>query len=279
MSTPPQIPNTFVTQDTTPPGTSIEPPAGNGAQVPTPSPSAFQHGANGERTFTASDIEKARKEEKEKLYSQLESMQLAQRQQQELLAAIQKEREEAAAKAAKEEQDRIAAEKAKKEAELSAKDLLEQKLRETNDTWEQKFTQLMDERATEKALADKEREYNELVNFRNAKISEAGDDIAPQFHDFITGDTKEAIEAGIARAKAATDSIAQQMAELQQQQRSQMRGVAPTGYAPIGPMDNNSTHKTYTEAELRDMPMSEYAKIRAQTGAARAEQQNRGLYG
>lgn len=277
MSTPPQIP--VVPASATPSGTSIEPPA-NGAQSPAPSPASFQHGANGERTFTAADLEKARQQEKDKLYSQLESMQQAQKAQQEFIATIQKEREDAAAKAEQEEKDRLAAEKAKQDAELSAKDLLEQKLRETNDTWEQKFKELADQRALEKATADKERAYQELVNYRNSQITEAGDDIAPQFHDFITGETKEAIQAGIERAKAATLSIAQQVAVAQQQQRSQMRGVAPTGLAPIGPLDNNSGQQTYTPEQLQNMSMKEYAEFRQKSGFANSEaQRNRGLYG
>ena len=46
----------------------------NGAQSSAPSPAAFQHGATGERTFSAEDIAKARKEEKDKLYTELTSL-------------------------------------------------------------------------------------------------------------------------------------------------------------------------------------------------------------
>lgn len=265
----------------TPPDASIEPPAAtpNGAQSPAPSPASFQHGATGERTFTAADIEKARKEEKDKLYSQIVALQTEQNKASETLAAIQKEREEAAAELVRQQQTKDAAVQAAKEEDMSAKQLLEQKLKEANESWQEKFARLEEERQAERTLADKERQYNALVDFRNNAITAAGDDIAPQFHSFITGETEAQITASIAAAKTATESLAQSFANVQQQQRSQMRGVAPTGYAPIGPMDNNSGTKTYTAEDINNMSMSEYAEFRSKSGLAAGEaQRNRGLF-
>jgi hypothetical protein len=136
------------------------------------------------------------------------------------------------------------------------------------------------ERAQEKALLAKEREFQELVSYRNSAISAAGDDIAPQFFDFIQGDTKEQIDAGIARAKAATESIAQQFAAAQQTQLSQMRGVSTAGYAPVGPMENNPGQQQVTDAQISAMSMAEYQQFRAKTGVGAAESRsNRGLFG
>lgn len=281
MSTP--VPGTFQ-QNPNPNGPGSDPAIGDQNPNPNantvPSPAAFQHGASGEQMFTAAQLEAARKQEKDKLYAQIEALQTEQKKASEALAAIQKAKDEelAAVQAAEAQKAEDARKKA--EEEMSAKQLLEQKLAETTQTWQQKFEQMEAERAQEKALLDKEREYQALVTYRNDAIAAAGDDIAPQFYDFIQGDTKEQIDAGIARAKAATESIAQQFAAAQQTQLSQMRGVSTAGYAPVGPMENNPGQQNVTDAQIAAMSMSEYAQFRAKTGVGAAESRsNRGLFG
>lgn len=279
MSTP--VPATFATQQVPGSGPAIGDQNPNpGAQPPIASPAAFQHGATGEQMFTAAQLEAARKQEKDKLYAQIEALQNGQKQANEALAAIQasKDAELAAVQAAEAEKAEAARKKA--ETEMSAKALLEQKLAETTQTWEQKFQAMEAERAQEKALLDKERAYQTLVTYRNEALANAGDDIAPQFHDFITGETQAQIDAGIARAKAATESQAAQMKELLTQQLSQMRGVSSTGYAPVGPLENNPGQQNLSPDDINNMSMAEFAKLRQQTGIGRAESRsNRGLFG
>lgn len=281
MSTP--VPATFQ-QNPNPAGPATDPaigdqnpPAGTPA---VPSPAAFQHGASGEQMFTAAQLEAARKQEKDKLYAQIQSLQEEQRKATETLAAIQKAKDDelAAVQAA----EALKAEEARKKAEneMSAKQLLEQKLAETTQTWEQKFAAIEAERAQEKAFLEKEREYQNLVSYRNQALEAAKDDIAPQFFDFISGDTKEQIDAGIARAKAATESIQAQIQEAQKTQLSQMRGVSATGYAPVGPMENNPGQQAVTPEQIANMSMAEYMQFRAKTGVGAAESRsNRGLFG
>jgi len=247
---------------------------------PVPSPAAFQHGASGEQMFTAAQLEAARKQEKDKLYAQIEALQTEQKKASEALAAIQKAKDEELAAVQAAEAQKAEEARKKAEEEMSAKQLLEQKLAETTQTWQQRFEQMEQERAQEKALLEKEREYQALVSYRNDAIAAAGDDIAPQFYDFIQGDTKEQIDAGIARAKAATESIAQQFQAAQQTQLSQMRGVSTAGYAPVGPMENNPGQQNVTDAQIAAMSMAEYAQFRSKTGVGAAESRsNRGLFG
>lgn len=252
-------------------------PADNGAQSPAPSPAAFAHGANGERTFTADDLAKARKEEKDKLYPQIESLKSEWAKAQETLKAIQEQREQELAEVARKQAEKEAAAQAKREEEMSAKALLDQKLRETNETWEQRFSQLQQERELERAQIAKERAYNELVDYRNSQLAAAGADVAPQFHNFINGETKEQIDNAIAQAKIATQSIADEVAAVQAQQRSQMRGVSPTGYTALGPMENVG-QKQYSPEDISNMSMAEYSKFRQDYGLAGRES-NRGILG
>jgi hypothetical protein len=252
----------------------------NGAQSPAPSPVAFQHGATGERTFTEADIAAARKQEKDKLYSEITSLKEQFSSSQKLLQDLQKQRQEELSVLERERQEKESAKKAKKEEEMSAKALLEAKLKETNETWESRFNQLQMERENERALLAKERAYNELVEYRSQALSANSNEIAPQFHNFITGETKEQIDNAIAQAKIATQSIADEVAAARQQQMSQMRGVSATGYTALGPMDGAMGQKQLSPQDIANMSMSEYAKFRQESGmAARTAASDRGILG
>lgn len=231
-----------------------------------------------EEEFNAA-LAKVRKEEKDKLYPDLNSTKEQLSQVQTLLAEIQKERETAAETARKAEEEKEAALKAKRDAELDAKTFSETRLKEINESWEAKFQALHEEREKERAFMEKERQYNELVDYRNSRLSELADDIAPQFHSFINGDNKEQIEASIEQAKAATQSIFQQIQEAQAQQQPTPRGVSPTGYSAFGPLDNNLGQQTYTKDDINGMSMAEFAEFRQKSGmAGRDAARSRGLF-
>src|ERR1700741_822805 len=255
-------------------------PPGNGAQSPNPSPAAFQHGATGERTFTEADIAAARKQEKDKLYGEITTLKDQWAQAQQTLKSIEDQKAQELAEVQRKQQEKDAAAQAKREEEMSTKALLEAKLKETNDTWEDRFNKLQIERDQERALATKEREYNDLVDYRNAQLQASANDIAPQFHSFIAGDSKEQIDAAIANAKAATQSIFDEVAAARQQQTPQQRGVSPTGYTALGPLDGAVGQKTYTPEDINNMSMAEYAKFRQDSGLAGNDAaRSRGLFG
>lgn len=252
----------------------------NGAQSPVPSPSAFNHGATGEKTFTEADIAAARKQEKDKLYDQLatykDQLSTIQRQ----LDAQQKLRDEEQAELTRQAQEKEARAKKKKEDDMSAKALLEQKLMETNNTWEERFNQLQSERDKEREILAKERRYNELVEYRNSMLNEYADEIAPEFHGFINGDSEEQIKTAVERARQATSSIVEQMKVAQQKQMSQMRGVSATGYGPMGPLESQMGQETYTAEDINNMTMAQYAEFRQKSGLAdRQARSSRGLLG
>jgi len=255
-------------------------PQDNGAQSPAPSPAAFQHGATGERTFTEADIAAARKQEKDKLYGEITSLKDQFTAAQKTLQEIQDQKAQELAEAQRKQQEKEAAAQAKREEEMSAKTLLETKLKETNDTWESRFTQLQQEREQERALLAKEREYNDLVDYRTSQLQANANDIAPQFHEFVVGNDKEQIDNAIARAKAATQSIAEEIAQAARQQQPQQRGVSPTGYTALGPLEGSVGQKTYSPDDINNMSMAEYAKFRQDSGLAGNDAaRSRGLFG
>jgi len=262
--------------------TSIESPnpEGNGAQSPIPSPAAFQHGATGEQIFSAEDIARARKEEKDKLYTEIQSLKTQWSSAQKTLQEIQDQKAQELAEVERKQAEKDAAIQAKREEEMSAKALLESKLKETNDTWESRFAQLQSEREAERAIADKERAYNELLEYRSVQLQSNAADIAPQFHNFISGETKEQIDNAIAQAKIATQSIAEEVAQARQQQTLRTPGVSPTGYTALGPLDGAMGQKQYTKEDIDNMSMPEYMKFRQEYGIASGEaQRSRGILG
>jgi hypothetical protein len=240
-------------EDPTPP----PPPAGD------PKPPAAPAG----KTFTTEDIEKARKEEKDKLYKSIEDMKGE-------LSAMKAERE-AREKAAKDaEKAAKDAEKAKTEEEMSAKQLLEQRAQE----WEQRFAEMQANQAKAEALLEQERKFSGLMEYRSQRMQAEVDNILPQLIDMISGGSEEEIEQSIERLKAKTAQIVGDVQQAQQAQRQGMPGTKITA-PPSGPMEAQPGTETLTAEDIRNMDMNEYGKKRHLLMGAAAQKRNQGLFG
>ena len=224
--------------------------------------------------FTADDLAKAREQEKAKLYPQMEKMK-------EELAALKKKAEEDAARAAEKEAKRaekeaekLAKQKAKEEEELSLKELLAKK--------EQEFqSQLENERLErEKAFAilERERQFTEVMQYRNARLEQERDNIIPELIDLIEGDSKDAIEHSINTLKEKSARILESAQAAMQSARQQMAGPRITAPAS-GPLDNDSEQRSYTPDSIRDMSLADYAKQRAKLLGSAATNRGQGLFG
>jgi hypothetical protein len=227
-----------------------------------------------EPRFTAEDIQKARQEEKDKLYKRLQNVE---EQNKTFLAEIEEQRKaREAAQAQEAERQRQAQEsaKAKAEEDLSAKELLAVKEQE----WNTRLQQFETEREQERLLFQKEQEFNNLQTYIQKRVGEESENIAPELLDFVGGNTPEEVENSLNTVKAKTQAILESVQQAAIQQRASMRGVSPTGYSTTGPMDTDPGHKSYSLSDLQNMPMSEYAKIRGQLGVGNAAQNQRGLY-
>ncbi|MGW3860691.1 hypothetical protein ACWEDZ_04315 [Streptomyces sp. NPDC005047] len=227
------------------------------------------------RSFSAEDMSKARQEEKAKLYGRLQKGDERLQSLEAELAALREERE-AREKA---EADRQAAEeqaaKEKAEADMSAKKLVEERSTE----WERKFEQLQAEREQERAALAKEAEFNKLRAYVQERLAAESNAIAPELRDLVSGNTPEEIDQSIEVLKTKTNDIFQSMQAAQQTARSQMRGVSATGYTGNGPTDGDSGARQLSVDDIKNMPMSEFAKYRNQLlGAAANNSSNRGLF-
>lgn len=239
--------------------------APNGQQAPTATESKETKPA---KTFTAEEVEKIRKEEKDKLYSRIESMD-------EELKRMREERE-AREKAAKDAEKQAAAEAKKKaEEEMSAKELLAQKEQE----WQAQFEQLRQERERDAAILERERQFSALAEYRAQRVSEEAENIMPELIDFVGGNTQEEIEASIERLKAKTDQIIGNVQQAQQQYRQQLPGTKVTA-PPVGPVEQQVGYETLSADDIRSMDMETYKKRREQLlGAAARGRANKGLFG
>lgn len=225
----------------------------------------------------AAIIEKVRKEEKDKLYPELQETKSQfsslQKTVQELQAQKQAEIDAAAAQARAEAEDAAR----KQWEENDSKTLLQNAQSE----WEKKFEALAQDRANERAAFEKEREFAALQQYTQSRVAEAlqENQIAPELQHLVVGNTREEIDASLENVRATTDALAASMQQALQAAQAQKRGVSPTGYAAVGPMDLAETSRTLSAADLRDMPMHEYAKIRASLPGINQNQTTRGLFG
>jgi hypothetical protein len=246
--------------------------------VPSPS-EAFNNeistSTNPDNDLVAKRIQDARKQEKEKLYPQLEKLQ-------EEISSLRKEREEQAALNAERNAKRTerlaqqaAEKKAQEEDEMSFKELLRTK--------EQEFqSQLEQERSSREkafALLDREREYQELKDYRLDRLNAERDNIMPELLDLISGNSKEEIEQSILSLKDRTakilDSVSTATQQAAQQSRKDMVGTRITVPAS-GPLDNDSSSNT--SLNVSDMSMADYIKNRDRLLRSGSNNRGQGLF-
>ncbi|MCC3766060.1 hypothetical protein [Streptomyces sp. UNOC14_S4] len=236
---------------------------------------ADAHADTPTRTYTDDDLERARKQEKDKLYSRMSAQEKMLTQLQEELAtqraareAEQKAKDEAAQKAAEEAE-------AKRKAELSAKALVEEQRHE----FEARLAAMEEQRQKEQELYAKERAWQELQQYKTEAIAAAQNDIAPELLDLIAGDDKPTVDASIEAMKAKSAQIAASVQQAQVQARANMRGTSATGYG-VGSGGIVGEVQELSAEQIRNMPMAEYVKRRTQQGmpgSVRASGQ--GLFG
>lgn len=224
----------------------------------------------GGKTFTVEDIEKARQQERDKVYGRLEATSTE-------LAALKKAEELRQAAEVKRQADAEEAQRKAAEGEMSARELLEQREKE----WNERFSKIEQERHRDQALLEREREFTALQNYRSSRIStpEVQDSIMPELLDMVNGTTPDEIESSIASLQERTARILEQVTQAQQVVRQSTRTASVTA-PPVGPMENDQAYETYSAEDLSNMDMATYAKHRDRLlGAAGQKSRDRGLLG
>jgi len=227
------------------------------------------------RMFDEAALNKARQDERDKLYGRLNEQSETLSTMQAKLAAIEAERQaeqEAIAQAQAE-----AARKAKEEAEMSAKDFA----REQTEALRRQIEEMEQRAAQERALFEKDRAFTELQQYTRAQVDAHRDQIAPELLDLVSGNTREEIDASIALLATKSSAIAQTVAERSAQARqASLRGVSVTGRPNIGPLDTDPANRSLSPKDITEMSMAEYAANRQHLLAAASNHvHTNGLYG
>lgn len=218
------------------------------------------------RYFTAEDLERARQQEKDKMYSRLQKNeeQLTEfRSTVESLMSDKKARDNELAaqrKAAEDEARRLSEEK------LSTQQLLEQNKAEF-ETQQKKLREDMELQIT---VMKREQDFLRMRGFIQNRINEEinAATIIPDLAEYINGETEEEVEASIQRAKDKTSSIMQGVQSLTQP--TSPMGTSPTG-TPFSPLDRLSTdNRPLTREQIQSMNNAEFAAYRKQIGLDRA---------
>lgn len=237
------------------------------------------------KTYSQAELDRLLQRERDKVYGRLDKSNSLVDELKNSVADLQKEAKERAAAEAKARKEAEAAAKARAEAEMSAKDLIEARTAELNaahaaqaEEWASRFTGLETQIATERAIFAKEKEMSDLAIYTQQAVNAAADEIAPELIRFISGSTREEVDAQISQAREATASILAGIQQAQVAARAAMPGVAPTGFTPSGPLDTQDATRQLSPADIAAMPMAEYQKLRGQLGTAGAGQ-GKGLFG
>lgn len=223
--------------------------------------------------FTADDLAKARAQEKEKLYPQVEKL----KEELSLLKQREQERELEEARR-KEERKKREAEAAKKkkeeeEAELEVRQLLQVKEQE----WQAQLEAERLEREKAFALLDQERRFQALMNYRSMRMEQERDNIIPELIDMVQGNDENEIEQSISALKEKSAKIFDSVAQAGLQTRKDMVGARVTVPAS-GPLDNDSEQRSFTPDSIKDMSLADYAKNRAKL-LGQGNNSGQGLFG
>lgn len=220
------------------------------------------------RMFTEEEVNKIRREEKDKLYGEIESTK-------ERLERLERERQEERDAIAEQQRQAEEAERRAREEEMSAKELIASKEQE----WEARFARIEEERAAERAIAEREREFMAVQTYISEQRTMHAENILPELLDLVQGATKEDVDRSVTTLVERTESILSSMTQAQQQQRMEgQRGPSITA-PPVGPSDNQQDFKSFTAEDIKNMPMSEYVKYRDRMlQSAGSQVSERGLY-
>lgn len=223
-----------------------------------------------QKFFTEEDLAKVREQEKNKLYSQINSLKS---ENDELKKTRDAEATAERAKREAEEASRLEKERAAAEAEMDVRELLKKREEEFN----QRLKQESDAREALVATLEREKQFSEFSDYRRNRLDAERENIAPELLGFLQGDTPEELDKSLEALKTASAQILESAQSAMQNARREMTGTKTT-LPPAGPMDINSEQRNYSAAEIAAMPMNEYAKYRQRILSNQAQGRGQGLF-
>lgn len=249
-----------------------------------------------EGVFTAEDVARARAEAAAEAQGRLDEVNNRLAELTETVGSLTaaEQREQARLE---EEQRRLEEERRQaEESNLDATELIrrreqewQQQLADVETRFTSQLEQERQQREQAEALAEKEREFNNLRDYIANQVEANKDKIAPQLLTWIGGNSTEEVDAAVARAIETTDQIAAEMQEAfgQVQQpgvptQVPVPVVQTPGTRPVSGPGNfdpaGQQTQQLTPEQIANMPMSQYAELRRNMGIG-GQNNNRGLFG
>ena len=216
------------------------------------------------KSYSEDDVKKFREQEKSKLYPQIDSLK-------EEVTLLKKDREERLAEAERLRAEQEAEARRKAEAEMDVRTLLEQKEKE----WSEKLEAERVEREKAFLLLERERQYSEITEYRNLRLSQEQENILPELLDLISGNNQEEIEASISGLKERSARILDSAQAATQSLRREMTGTRAT-LPPT--LENNSDQQQFTAEQIAAMSVADYAKYRSRL-LPNVGQNGKGIFG
>ena len=213
--------------------------------------------------FSEEDIERARQQEKDKLYPRLEEMG-------EQLKLLKAERDAEQAERQRLADEAAATARAKEESEMDLRTLFEQK----EAAFQSQIQELNQRYDTDRAIFERERALTEAREYRQARIEQESEYLLPELRDLISGDTPEAVDASIEEMKSRSETIFNNIRAAAEPQP--FRGAAMASVPPVGPMEQMPSYEQLTPDDIRGMDMDTYKRYREQLLRATSPQRQRG---
>lgn len=201
--------------------------------------------------FTAEDIEKARQQEKEKLYPRIEEMN-------EQLKALRAEREAEQAERQRLADEAAEATRLQEESQMEVRDLLARREAE----FQAQINDLNARYDTDRAIFERERSLTQAREYRLQRIEQESEYILPELRDLVMGDTPQDVDASIEEMKLRSQTIIDNMQAVMQP--APFRGAAMASVPPVGPLEQVPDQVSLTPDDIRNMSMDDYKKYREQ---------------
>lgn len=203
-------------------------------------------------------IERARTQEKDKLYPTIQQTDERAKAMEKELKDLKKFRESQEKEAAARQKAIDDAKRAAEEAEMSAKELLDRR----NAEFDARLAEIQAQNEQRVAIMEQEIKFNQIQAYAQRRVMEESQNIVPELIDFVTGNTPEEIEASIELMKTKSAAIAEAAKGARMQQQRQMPGIAPTsGTNGVTPLDQPGDRQVTAE-DIRGMSMQEFAALR-----------------
>ena len=142
--------------------------------------------------------------------------------------------------------------------------------------WAEKLEAERLEREKAFLLLERERQYSELNEYRNTRVSQEQDNILPELLDLISGNNVEEIESSISGLKERSTRILDSTQAATQSLRREMAGTRTT-LPPT--LDTSADQQQFTAEQIANMSVAEYAKYRGKLLGNAAASSGKGIFG